>query len=315
VALRVLFAGNKHRGIACLDAIIRAGHTVVSVLAHPGAAEAASSVATAARAHRLPVLEPSDVNDAALIGQLSAARPDVALLAGFSPIVGTAFLSVCPRGCFNLHGGKLPSYRGSSPMNWALINGDTSFSIAVIRVDRGVDTGPIVAERTFPIAPDDTIADLQRQADEEFPKMVVEVLRQVEAGSLSPREQSTEGAAYYPLRFPDDGFILWDQLTAAQVHNRVRALTEPYPCAFSFVGGRRVRLLRSKLPAGRRHGEPGRVYLKSERGLLVCASDRCLWIERAIFDDNSDAVASIPRYAQLATVRSAALDFLRQRAR
>lgn len=313
MALRLVFAGNKRRGVACLEAIVRAGHDVVAVLAHPDrGSRGRESVAGAAERLGLRLIQPERVDDPALIAQLAALAPEAGLLAGYSPIVGPAFLALFPRGCYNLHGGALPKYRGSSPMNWALMNGEGSFTINIIEVDLGVDTGRVVAEREFPIALDDTIADLQDRADAAFPAMVADVLRQVEMGTLRARPQNTDGAAYYPLRFPDDGFILWDQLTARQVHDRVRALTEPYPCAFTYVDGRRIRLLRSKLTARIRHGEPGRVYLKNANGVLVCASDRCLWITRAEFDDGADAVAALPRYAQLATVRSVALEWYRR---
>ena len=97
--------------------------------------------------------------------------------------------------------------------------------------------------------------------------------------------------------------ILWDIFTAAEIHNRIRALTDPYPGAFTFFEGRRVKLVRSALNHSAYFGEPGRVYQIAGKNLLVCASDECLWIQEAVFDDGQPLHKSIQRYEHLATVR------------
>ena len=246
--MKILFAGHKARGLACLRAVVSRGHKVVGVVGHPaaGGQDHAGTVAAAGRELGVPVFEPHDINDGDILAALLPLRPDLVVLAGYGPILRGATLELAAHGAINLHGGKLPEYRGSSPLNWALINGDTSFTISVIQVDRGVDTGDVLLERTFPIAPADTIADLHRVANANFPEMLVEVIDGLAAGPLRGRKQDERSAAYYPLRFPDDGLLLWDLVTAAQAHNRIRALTDPYPGAFSFVANRRVRLLGSK---------------------------------------------------------------------
>jgi methionyl-tRNA formyltransferase len=256
----------------------------------------------------IPLFQPDDVNHPEVIARLRALAPDLTILAGYGPIVKQEFIDCAPLGCINLHGGKLPQYRGSSPMNWALINGDCEFTLSIIRVDTGVDTGDVLIERTFPIGIDDTIADLQATANRAFPEMLLEVLSQIQNGTDRARKQESAEARYFPLRFPEDGLILWDLLTAEQVHNKIRALTDPYPGAFTYYQKRRVKLLRSTLMKGEFHGEPGRVYRKSIQGLLVCAMDRCLWIQRAYMEpDGGDLFDQIQRYDKLATVRDLAV--------
>jgi methionyl-tRNA formyltransferase len=308
--MRILFAGHKTRGLTCLEAVRARGHDIVAVVGHPvgSGGSTAESVAAAGRALGVPVFEAEDINSVQTVRSLQALHPDVLVLAGYGPILRGPVIDIASRGCVNLHGGRLPQYRGSSPLNWALINGETEFAISIIRVDAGIDSGDVLLDRTFPIGPDDTIADLHRIANANFPDMLVEVLEGIGDGTAHGRKQDPREAAYYPLRFPDDGLILWDLATAPQAHNRIRALTDPYPGAFTFLGSRRVRVLRSKAAARTYHGEPGRVYLKNEHGLLVCASDRCLWITRAVFeDDGADAIAHIARYQVFATVRGLAL--------
>ena len=307
--MRILFAGNKQRGVACLKALWAGGHQVAAVLAHPSSDlhPAPGTVAAAALEMGLPLLQPADVNHPKVVASLREFAPELTLLAGYSPIVRQSFISLAPKGCLNLHGGKLPEYRGSSPMNWALINGEKEFTLSIIRVSAGVDTGDLLYERTFPIGIDDTIADLQKAADEVFPEMVLEVIAQIQKGAVRARKQEESRAAYYPLRFPDDGLILWDLFTAEQIHNRIRALTDPYPGAFTFFRGQRVKLLRSTLAKQIRYGEPGRIYLKSEKGLLVCASDKCLWIQKAAVEEEQKELSAVAeRYDKLATVRDLA---------
>ncbi len=309
--MRVLFAGNKGRGVVCLQALLTSGYNIVSVLAHPSPEKSVTpgSVAEAALQMGLPLLQPANVNAPEVITSLHELAPDLIVLAGYGQIVKQAFINMASLGCINLHGGKLPQYRGSSPMNWALLNGEREFGISIIQVESGVDTGDVLNERMFPISLEDTIVDIQRIANREFPKMLLEVVAQIKAGTLQPRKQDETQAAYYPLRFPDDGLILWDIYTAEQIHNRVRALADPYPGAFTFFKGQRVNLLASQLAQRTYYGEPGRVYLTKRTGLLVCALDRCLWIQRAVIEANQDdAFQVIQRYEKFATARDMALE-------
>ncbi len=315
--MRVLFAGKKERGISGLRALAAAGHEIVGVIAHPdGTAAVGDTFAAEARLMGFPVRQPEKVNDPAFIDVLRPLAPEVIVLAGYGQIVRRPFIDLAPLGCINLHAGKLPQYRGSSPLNWALINGEREIGLSIVRVDEGVDTGDVFAERAFPVGIDDTIADLHALANRNFPEMLLETLDGLSAGTLVPRKQDGAKAGYWPLRFPDDGLILWDTLSAVEIHNRIRALTDPYPGAFGFLGERRVRILKSHLAEPPYHGEPGRIYRKTGRGILVGARDRCLWIARAVFaDTGEDAVAAAVRYEKFGTLRDAAINFWERRGR
>ncbi len=139
--------------------------------------------------------------------------------------------------------------------------------------------------------------------------MLLEVIKSIESGNLMIRKQNDLLGSYYPLRFPEDGLILWDIHTSIEIHNRIRALTEPYPCAFTFFNGRKVKLLSSMLLDQNYFGEPGRVYRKSAvQGLLICAADKCLWVKESVFEDNPEPLFdTIQRYDKLATIRDSFL--------
>jgi methionyl-tRNA formyltransferase len=193
-------------------------------------------------------------------------------------------------------------------MNWALINGEREITLSAIVLDAGVDTGDVLGERTFAVGVDETIADVHAQANAFFPELLVEVLRGLDDGTDRRRQQEEADAAYWPLRLPDDGLLVWDQVTARQAHDRIRALAPPYPGAFTFWRGRRVKLLRSVLEPRVIKGEPGRIYALGANGMLVCATDRCLRITSAILeDDGSDLSTVVSRYDEFATARKALL--------
>lgn len=306
-----MFWGKGVRGARCLEALTRERYDVDLVVTQPGAAQTSPGpVAAAAGQLDLETLELDDPNAPEAVQALRDRAADLFVLGGYGLILRPRVLAIPKVMTVNLHAGKLPQYRGSSPMNWALINGDPSFTLSIIRVDAGVDSGDVLAERTFPISTDDTIVDLHRIANETFPEMLLEVMQEIEDDALQPRAQDPRQARYLPLRFADDGLVLWDTLTAEQVHNRIRALRPPYPGAFTFFDGRRVTLVSSALREREFAGEPGRVYRKTDEGLLICATDRCLWVREAVFtDDGSPLADAVDRYDRLATVQGAALRF------
>jgi methionyl-tRNA formyltransferase len=310
--MKLVVFGKGERGARCLDALHCAGHEIALAVGQGSGAESAGSgLAETARALGYPLYQPEDPNAPEARVALAELKADLFVLAGYGKILKRAALGIPRRGCINLHAGKLPEYRGSSPLNWALINGERSFTLSIIQVDPGIDTGALLAERSFPIGPDDTIRELHAIANEQFPEMLLEVIEAIEVGISATRPQLEGGGSYWPLRLPEDGAVLFDTYTAAQVHDRIRALADPYPGAFTLWKGRTVKLLASRRCEDDYRGEPGRVYRISRGGLLVCASDRCLWLERALLADTGRPLADeIARYDRLATVREAALQAL-----
>ncbi len=316
--MKIVFWGNGNRGVACLRALHERGYRIERVVVHPGGqGQWYSSVAETAKQLGIETLAPQDPNDPAIpmyIGTaLTPLGPDLFILAGYGKILRRNIIAIPRLMCINLHAGKVPEYRGSSPLNWALINGETSFGLSLLKLDGGVDSGDVLCERSFEISVNDTIRELHAVANEQFPVMLLETLRQIESGTYTLRPQDPARARYFPLRFPEDGLILWDQLTAEQAHNRIRALTEPYPCAFTYCNGREVKLISSQLHEGTYCGEPGRVYRVDGQRLLVCAVDKCLWIKEARFaDDATPLAAAVRRYDRLATMGGMALETLRR---
>lgn len=306
--MRIVYWVKGGRGVSCLRRSLASGREVCLLILQPQPDKAWYGEATElAAAAGTPILDVDDPGDPSVLSRLRELGADVFVLAGYGRIIPTETLAIPARMCVNLHGGALPGYRGSSPMNWALINGEEEHGISILKVDADVDTGDVLMRRSFPIQINDTIRDLHHRADENFPDMLEAVFDGLEHGTITPQPQDEAQAGYHPLRFPEDGLVLFDRLSARQVHNRIRALTTPYPCAYTYYKGRKVLLLSSRLKRKRFHGEAGRIYRIREGRVLVCARDLCLWITEAVFEDDRTPLANVvQRYERLATVAQAA---------
>lgn len=261
---------NGERGLATLDAVVAAGHEVASAvvpakLGNSGVARRASAAGAAVEAV-------VNVNNPEFVASLKAKRPTLGLVAGFSTIFKAPLIGTPARGTLNLHGGKLPQYRGGSPLNWQIINGEKTAGLSVIRVDEGIDTGPVLAETEFAIGPDDTIGDLHEKANRLFPRLVVQVLKGLDDGTLVERPQDETKARYWRQRKPNDGRLHWQDLTAAQAYNLVRAITRPYPGAFTAWDGKKVRIYGARVTATPVSGAPGGVCaLDGSAPVVLCA--------------------------------------------
>ncbi|MFC1584527.1 methionyl-tRNA formyltransferase [Fibrobacterota bacterium] len=306
--MRIVFWTKGARGANCLREVLREKyHIHTLVLQHQPGKQWYEDILAIAEEHAIPVFETEEPNGETARTHLTSLGADVFVLAGYGLILKAETIAIPKLMCINLHGGALPRYRGSSPLNWVLIKGERSFGISIIKVDPGVDTGDVIVERSFSLSGHSTIADLHALANEHFPKMLVEALQAIASGTVTFRKQLEQDSAYYPLRFPEDGFILWDQLTAEEIHNRIRALTRPYPCAYTYFNRQRVDLISSSLRERDFYGEPGRIYLANKGKLLVCARDKCLWIDEAFFHEGGEPLyEAASRYEKLATVREMA---------
>lgn len=308
--MKIILIGNKQRGISCLEKLNDSNHEIISVIGNK-LTKYENYFVRKAKQIGFIALQPENINDSKFVHKLFSLEPDLIVIAGYSQILKKGLLSLPRYGCINLHGGKLPKYRGSSPMNWALINNEKQFTITIIKVDAGVDTGDILAEKTFDIQPEYNITDLHKLADKYFPEMLLEVINKIEKGTLNSEVQGIEKASYYPLRFPNDGIVFFDQIRAEEIHNRVRALTSPFPGVISFYKNKKIKILKSSLSHTPYYGESGRIYrISLKRGLLVCAKDKCIWLEKIVdFDTNKNCIDYFSRYESLATIREFAQKF------
>ncbi|MGE0254637.1 MAG: methionyl-tRNA formyltransferase [Alphaproteobacteria bacterium] len=275
---------NAGRGSAVVRRLAEAGHGIAAVHVPPERAQNAEIVAACDVAGLTPHPVP-DVNDPVFVGTLADAR--LAVIGGYSTIFRKPLFDAPALGTINLHAGRLPQYRGGSPLNWQLINGEERAAISVIRVDDGIDTGDVLAEAEFAIGPADTIADLHERANVLFPQLVLDVVERFARGETGGRAQDPALGRYWHQRNDADGRIDWQRMTATQVHALVRAVTRPYPGAHTMAGDTRLRVFAVEVPALAIHGAPGRVVHLQRTGPYVVCADRAVLLRDYAAEDGT----------------------------
>jgi len=280
--MRIIYFGHGVRGLKCLDALMDDGQDIVAVVGHPGRK---SDVVKCAEERCVAVYQPEKVNDFAFVDELRKWSAELFVLSGYNRILRSQVIGVPSKACINLHGGKLPEYRGCAPINWQIINGEKIGGCCIIFVDEGIDTGDIISQSYYEISDTDTSQDIVRKQLSLFPDMLKKVVRDFESDTVKANPQNKKEGTYYTRRYPEDGLIQWDILSAGQVCNLVRALVDPYPNAFSFYKDRKVRIRKAFRILPPVKGVPGRLPLKQTEGVVVCCRDEGILVTEAGFDD------------------------------
>jgi len=280
---RILFFGYSEVGFACLDLLLSRGDNVVALITHednPNEKIWFQTPAVAARARGIPVFTPENVNTPEWRERLAALQPDLILSVYYRHMIGTKILGMARLGAFNLHGSLLPKYRGRAPINWAVLHGEPRIGMTLHRMVKAPDAGAIVDQEGAEIGPRDTAEQAFRKV---LPCARTVVARQIDAllaGTAKETPQDESQATYFGGRKPEDGRIAWTQ-TSLQIFNLIRAVTDPYPGAFTDVGAARLMVWWAEpaSPATRgRHGRPGEIL--SLAPLVVATGDGALELTR-----------------------------------
>lgn len=265
-------------GCAGLKALTEAGYDVQAVFTHtddPGENNFFSSVARLGAELDLPVYAPEDVNHPLWVDRIRELQPDVIFSFYYRHMLSDEILSLAPLGGFNLHGSLLPRYRGRAPVNWALVNGETETGATLHKMVKRPDAGDIVGQQKVAIADNDTALTLHKKVLEAAQAVLKEQLPKLKNGTATFTRQDESQASYFGLRTPADGEILWHK-SAKEINNLVRAVTEPYPGAFSYLGQRKLIVWRSRVLDTQHDKQPGTVL--STAPLVIACGEGALEI-------------------------------------
>ncbi len=232
-----------------------------------------SAVKRVALERGLPLFQPQSLRLPAALARLRAWEPEVIVVAAFGHILPQNVLDLPPHslGCLNVHASLLPRWRGAAPVAAAILAGDEITGVTIMRMDAGLDTGPIVARREEPIRPDDTRATLEGRLAQLGAKLLVETLPAYLAGDLLPRPQPEEGITYAERLNKEDGRLDWSR-PAVELARQVRAF-HPWPGAFTTLRGRRFKILRAApLPDWRGDAPPGTVVALADGATIAVAT-------------------------------------------
>lgn len=254
--MRAVFMGTPAFAVCALDALADSGCDVVRVYTQPdrrsgrGRRLAATPVKQAAMERGIPVLQPASLRrDADAQRQLASLAPQIIVVAAYGLFLPPDALAVPPLGALNIHPSLLPRYRGPSPVASAILAGDAATGATIIKLDEGMDTGPIIAQRRTHIGEDETSEALTRRLFEMGAALLADVLPDWARGAITAQPQDDSGASVTRLLSREDGAVDWNG-SAAHIARQVRAY-HPWPGSFARWRGRQIKLLRARaLPDG-----------------------------------------------------------------
>jgi methionyl-tRNA formyltransferase len=283
--LRLVFMGTPDFAVPTLLELVGGGHDVVAVytrVARPagrrGLEVTPTPIAREAQRFGIPVLTPKTLRDADAAAAMQVRGADAAVVVAYGLILPKAILEVFPLGCFNLHASLLPRWRGAAPIHRAVMAGDKETGVSIMKMEEGLDTGPVAQERRVPIGPDATTGDLHDELARLGAKLMVVALGALERGSLHLTPQAATGVTYANKISKDETRVDWAQPWQA-VHNHCRGLS-PFPGAWcELAGAGRVKILRTTMGSG--EGQPGRVL--DDKLTIACGagSVRLVQLQRA----------------------------------
>ncbi len=260
--MRLVFMGTSEFAVPALHRLADARHEIVSVVTQPdrpagrGRAPLHPPVKQAALELGLTIWQPETMRTLEAVAHLRELAPQAVAVAAYGQILRPAVLEVPPLGCLNIHGSLLPKLRGASPIAFAILEDHDQTGVTIIQMDAGMDTGPILAQRSLPVRPDDTTPSLSVRLAELGADLIVDTLPRWAAGQITPQPQDNEQATYTRILKKEDGRIDWSK-PASVLDREVRAFF-PWPGSFTSWNGRGLKVLAAApLPTPASNHTPG----------------------------------------------------------
>jgi len=277
----IIFMGTADFSVPALKALHENQYDVRAVVTQPdrpkgrGRRLVPPPVKEVARALGYPVLQPLRIKEPGFIEKIIALNPDLFVVVAYGRILPGSFLSIPHLGAINIHPSLLPKYRGPAPVQWAIINGEQETGVTTMWMDEGMDTGDLLLSSKVPIRLDDTSGSLFRRLAEVGAQLLIETLIKLKSGDLVGEPQDKSGATYAPLLKKEDGRIDWSR-DAKSLDAFIRGMT-PWPGAFTFLSGKRLKVLKAKgldkrtreRPGTVLEGFPGDFDVATGRGILT----------------------------------------------
>ncbi|UVJ44064.1 methionyl-tRNA formyltransferase [Pseudomonas sp. LS1212] len=280
--MRIVFAGTPEFAAEHLKALLDSPYEVVAVYTQPdrpagrGQKLMPSPVKQLAQQHGITVLQPPTLRDPAAQAELAALQPDLMVVVAYGLILPQVVLDIPRLGCINSHASLLPRWRGAAPIQRAVEAGDAESGVTVMRMEAGLDTGPMLLKVSTPISAQDTGGSLHDRLAELGPPAVIEAIAGLAAGTLVGEVQNEELATYAHKLNKDEARIDWAR-PADELERLVRAFN-PWPICHSTLNGEALKVLSATLAEGQ--GKPGEILAASKEGLIVACGQQALCLTR-----------------------------------
>lgn len=280
--MRIVFAGTPEFAAEHLKALLDSPYEIVAVYTQPdrpagrGQKLMPSAVKALAVAHDIPVFQPQTLRNADAQAELAALKPDLMVVVAYGLILPQVVLDIPSLGCINSHASLLPRWRGAAPIQRAVEAGDAESGVTVMRMEAGLDTGPMLLKVVTPISADDTGGTLHDRLAKMGPPAVVQAIAGLADGSLQGEIQDDALATYAHKLNKDEARIDWTR-PAVELERLIRAFN-PWPVCHSTLDGESVKVLAANLSTGQ--GAPGEILSASKDGLVVACGDQALSLTR-----------------------------------
>lgn len=271
--MKVIFLGFQNWGWESLKALLDKHYEIQLVITHPDSAHPYESiwnrsVKDLARSHSIKCLECKRVVDRRLIGRLRDLEPDVLIASDWRTILSQEVLEIPRLGGINIHDALLPKYGGFAPVNWAIIHGEEEVGITAHFMTEDVDLGDIICQVPIAVTPEMTATDVVNRIFPLVGQVTIDSLELIQRPDFKSRPQDKAQASFFRKRTYDDSRIDW-QKPSRSVYNLIRAQSDPYPNAFAFHDGQRLKVKSARLSVQKFKGSPGQVFKCTKEGTLV----------------------------------------------
>lgn len=286
--MRVVFMGTPDFALPSLKSLIEGQDEVVAVITQPDRPKgrhgilAPPPVKLLALRHNIPVYQPLKIKDKGFIPVLTDLKPDIIVVVAYGQILSREILEIPPlKRCINIHASLLPKYRGSAPINWAIMNGEKVTGVTSMVVTEGLDSGPILLKKEVEIEKDDDVLTLHDKLSEAGGKLLTKTMDGIKSGNLTPIPQNESEATYFPMLKKSDGLIDWTR-NAEQIRNRIRGLI-PWPDAYTYFQGAMLKIFKADVVQGpgvrSRSSTSGIVSDVDDKGVIVTTGEGYLLIK------------------------------------
>ncbi|ASQ44963.1 methionyl-tRNA formyltransferase [Legionella clemsonensis] len=281
--MNIVFAGTPEFTLPCLDALFKSSHQLMAVYTQPdrpagrGRKLQPSAVKNWALLHQIPIYQPENFRSDEEVTTLADLKPDVMVVIAYGLILPRKVLSIPKFGCINVHASLLPRWRGASPIQHALLHGDTETGVTIMQMDAGMDTGDKLAQASCPIFPEDTAETLHNRLAQLAVEPLLSTLKALEQGEAKPEAQNHAEATYASKINKEDAVINWHK-EANEIHNQIRAYN-PWPVAYTRAGEEVVRIHRAHVVEYDGEAVPGTILKLDKQGMLVATGKDAIRVE------------------------------------
>lgn len=279
---RIIFMGTPDFAVASLQALLASDHRVVAVVTQPdkkkgrGKKLSPPPAKEAALEAGIPVLQPHKIKTDEFLSELAGFHADLFVVAAYGRILPKTILDLPPLGCINVHGSLLPRHRGAAPIQWAVIEGDSTTGVTIMQMDEGMDTGNILLTAAIDMEEDETAGSLFTKLSGLGAETLITALNMLQNDEITPVVQDHALATKAPPLKKEMGRIDWNQ-PALQLHRLIRGL-DPWPSAYTFLNGGRYRLFSPKVVHKQVDAPAGTILLSDREGILVATGLNALLI-------------------------------------